>query len=139
MAVFKRAFSISTAGHCDIIDITSYVKKVVFDSNYKEGIVNVFITGSTASITTIEYENGLLNDFKNVLDKLVPYNKDYEHHKRWKDDNGHSHIRASIIGPQITIPFSNANLVLGTWQQIVVIDFDTRAREREIVVTCIGE
>lgn len=139
MAVFKKNVAISTLGHSDIIDITSYVKKVVLDSNLKEGMVNIFVLGSTASITTIEYENGLLKDLKNVLDKLIPYDKNYEHHKRWKDDNGHSHIRASIIGPEITIPFSNANLALGTWQQIVIIDFDTRSREREIIVTCVGE
>lgn len=139
MTVFKRNISINTAGKGDIIDITSYIKKIVGDSGLKDGIVNVFVLGSTASITTIEYESGLLRDFNIVLDKIMPYNKNYEHHKKWGDDNAHSHIRASIIGPEVTIPFADANLMLGTWQQVVLIDFDTRSREREIVVTCVGE
>ncbi|MFN7182037.1 MAG: secondary thiamine-phosphate synthase enzyme YjbQ [Planctomycetota bacterium] len=138
MSVYRSTFSIDTKGNCDIIDITPQIKKAVFECKIKEGLVNVFVIGSTASITTIEYESGLIKDIKNILDKLIPANKDYEHHKRWHDDNGHSHIRASIIGPDVTIPISNSNLLLGTWQQIVLIDFDTRARTREIVITCIG-
>ncbi len=139
MAVYRTKFTINTKGNCDIIDITSQVKKVVFEGNIKDGIVNVFVIGSTASITTIEYENGLLKDLRNVLDRLIPPDKNYEHHKRWHDDNGHSHIRASILGPQITIALSNSNLLLGTWQQIVLIDFDTHSRTREIIVTCVGD
>jgi secondary thiamine-phosphate synthase enzyme len=138
MAIFKKTFSINTKGNTDIVDITEYVKKIVEESNLNAGIVNIFVVGSTASITTIEFEEGLLVDFKNALEKLIPYDKNYRHHLRWNDDNAHSHIRASIIGPETTIPFENKNLLIGRWQQIVLVDFDTRPRTREIIVSCIG-
>ncbi len=139
MGVYRTAFTIDTRGNCDIIDITSQIKKIVFESKIKNGLANAFVIGSTASITTIEYESGLLKDFQDILNKLIPPGKNYEHHKRWHDDNGHSHLRASLIGPQITIPISNSNLLLGTWQQIILVDFDTRPRTREIIVTCLGD
>lgn len=139
MAIFRKSLYFKTKGNGDIIEITPDVKKVIYESDLKSGIVNVFVVGSTASIITIEYESGLIKDLINILDKLIPYDKHYEHHKRWNDDNAHSHIRASFFGSSVTAPFTNSNLLLGTWQQIVLVDFDTRPREREVIISCIGE
>ncbi len=119
----------------DMADITSEVEEFVRESNKGEGAVLVFNVGSTGAITTIEYEPGLKKDFPRILDKLAPYGENYEHHKTWHDDNGSSHVKASIIGPSLTIPFQDNRLVLGTWQQIVVMNFDTGRRERKVVLT----
>lgn len=138
MVVSKR-FSLRTNGHCDIIDITQQVTQAVNESDISNGIVTIFMTGSTAGITTIEFEGGLLNDFKNMWDRNVPTNIVYAHDRAWGDGNGHSHVRASHLGPSLTVPFANKRMALGTWQQIVLVDFDNRSRSREIVLQIMGE
>lgn len=119
----------------EMADITSEVEKFVKESNKSEGAVLVFNVGSTGAITTIEYEPGLKKDFPRIMDKIAPYGEDYEHHKTWNDDNGSSHVKASIVGPSLTVPFQNGRLLLGTWQQIVVVNFDTGRRERKVVLS----
>ncbi len=115
-------------------DITPEVRKFVRESNVDEGAVLVFNVGSTGAITTIEYEPGLKKDFPRIMDRIAPYGEDYEHHKTWGDDNGSSHVKASIVGPSIVVPFKNGELLLGTWQQIVVVNFDTRPRKRRVIM-----
>lgn len=129
--------TIQTKGHTDIIDITEKVSDFVKESGIKDGILTIFVVGSTAAITTIEYEKGLLKDIKNTLEKLVPEETDYEHNKAWGDNNGYAHIRASLMKPNLSIPIENGNLILGTWQQIVLIDFDNRPRKRKIILKII--
>ncbi|MHA2068352.1 MAG: secondary thiamine-phosphate synthase enzyme YjbQ [Candidatus Thorarchaeota archaeon] len=139
MAIYYKSITLSTNGNCDIIDVTGKVGEIVRESNLEAGICTVFCPGSTASITTIEYEGGLLKDFPEALDRLVPENITYEHHLRWGDGNGHSHVRASLMGPSLTIPFVNRSLTLGTWQQVVCCDFDNKPRNRKIEVMLISE
>ena len=139
MTVASKTIQLSTKGHCDIVDITSQVAKEVSDSDIGSGTATIFITGSTAGVTTIEYEPGLLADLKEMWDRVVPQNIPYQHDRAWGDGNGHSHVRASLLSASLTIPIVNKRLKLGTWQQIVVLDFDNRARSREIVVQVIGE
>ena len=122
-----------------MVNITDEVASVVKESNVNDGIATVFVPGSTAAVTTIEYEPGLLNDFPNMLERIAPENITYEHEQMWHDGNGHSHVRASLLGPSLTVPFTNKQLILGTWQQIVLIEFDTRSRDRSLVVQLIGE
>jgi secondary thiamine-phosphate synthase enzyme len=123
----------------DMVDITDQTLKAIQESKLKDGIVTVFVSGSTGAITTIEYEPGLRNDFPKMLNRIIPQNIEYEHDKTWHDENGHSHVRASLIGPGLTIPFKDGNLILGTWQQIVFFELDTRSRERRITIQIIGE
>ena len=130
---------LETKRHCDIVDITPQVKAAVKDSGLRDGIVTVFCPGSTGSFTTIEYEPGALHDLKEILDEIVPPGRHYRHHLRWGDDNGHSHVRAAMFGPSLTVPVVEGSLTLGTWQQIVFIDFDTRARSRRLVLQLMGE
>ncbi len=137
--VINKKIGIKTKGDCDIIDVTDQIAEEISNSNIGSGIVTIFITGSTAGITTIEHESGLVSDFKNMWDRNVPSNMTYQHDQRWGDGNGYSHVRASLLGPSLTIPFVNKRMSLGTWQQIVVVDFDNRARSREIVVQLLGE
>jgi len=127
-------FTISTKGFADIIDITSQVSEVVKKSKISDGICLISSPGSTCGITTIEYESELLKDFKEFLEKIIPSNKEYHHDKVWGEKNGFSHIRSALIKPFLTVPIENGKLVLGTWQQIVLVDFDNRPREREIIV-----
>jgi secondary thiamine-phosphate synthase enzyme len=115
------------------------VSEIVAKSKAKEGCVNVFCCGSTAIVSTIEHEPNLVEDVKDALQKIAPYHGNYRHHETWGDDNGAAHVRATIMGPGITVPFSKGKLILGTWQQIAVLDFDTRPREREVVVQIVGE
>ena len=122
-----------------MIDITRSISKAVEDSKIKDGIVTVFIAGSTAAVTTIEYEPGLKIDFPNMLSRIAPKNLEYEHDKTWHDGNGHSHIRTSLVGPSLTIPFKDGRLLLGTWQQIVILELDIRQRERKIILQIMGE
>jgi secondary thiamine-phosphate synthase enzyme len=122
-----------------MIDITPGVENVVKKSGFSAGICTIFCTGSTGSITTIEYENGLLQDFPAAMERIAPKEAEYRHDLRWRDGNGHSHVRASVVGPSLTIPFVNKQLTLGTWQQIVFVDFDNRPRERSIEMMIIGE
>ena len=137
--VITEELHLKSQGHCDIQDITSQVTKLVRDSGLQAGTVTIFCPGSTGGLTTIEYESGALADLKHVLDEIAPPDRDYRHHLRWGDDNGHSHIRAALLGPSLTVPFADARLTLGTWQQIVFLDFDTRPRSRRLVAQVMGE
>ena len=132
------SFSLNSKGNCDIIDITDRVQQIVSENNFTEGNVLVFVPGSTAGITTIEYEPGLLKDYPKFFDKIIPQNQEYQHDKTWHDGNGHSHIRASLQGASFTVPFKDKSLILGTWQQIIFVDFDNRSRRREIIVQITG-
>ena len=138
MVVTKR-LELQTKGQCDIIDITSEVERQLAEAQINSGIVTVFISGSTAGISTIEFESGLLSDFQRMWERNVPQNIPYDHNRAWGDGNGHSHIRASLLGPSLVIPFNNKKLTLGTWQQIVVVDFDNRPRSRQVVLQIMGE
>ena len=133
------AFQVKTKGHCDFIDITESVRKILVESRVEEGMALIFVPGSTAAITTIEFESGVLEDLKEVLEKIVPENADYRHHQRWGDQNGAAHIRSALIGTDLTVPINHGQLELGSWQQIALIDFDERPRERNIVVKIITE
>jgi secondary thiamine-phosphate synthase enzyme len=139
MAVVTKTFSFQSKGRDDMIDITSNVQDALTASGLTSGIVTVFVPGSTASVTTIEYEPGLLKDFPRAMEKLAPRDAHYDHDARWGDGNGHSHVRASTIGPSLVVPFQNGRLMLGTWQQIVFIDFDNRPRARNVIVQAMGE
>ena len=139
MTVETKEITLQSRGNCDIIDITSQVTKNVEKSGINSGIVTLFIVGSTAGITTIEYEPNLLSDFKNMWDRVIPQNIPYEHNKTWGDGNGHSHVRASTLGASLIIPLVNKKLILGTWQQIVFVDFDNRPRSRKITIQILGE
>ena len=139
MTVITKTMRIKTKGELQMINITEDVSKVVKESKVNDGIATIFVPGSTAAVTTIEYEPGLLKDFPNMLERVAPKNIDYEHEQMWHDGNGHSHVRASLVGPSLTIPFANKQLTLGTWQQIVLVELDIRSRERSLVVQIIGE
>ena len=137
--VFGKEITLSTKGFSDIKDITKQVMGIVSQSEIKNGLVNVFVVGSTASISTIEYEPALVADVKDQLEEFVASNKHTQHSQTWGDDNGFSHIRATFMGPGITVPLSKGELVLGTWQQIVVIDHDNRSRSRRVFIQVMGE
>ena len=139
MTVITQKTQIKTKGENHMIDITRQTSKALEESKLKDGIVTVFVSGSTAAITTIEYESGLTQDFPRMLSRIAPNDIEYEHDNAWHDGNGHSHVRASLIGPSLTIPFKDGNLMLGTWQQIVLLETDTRHRERNIILQIIGE
>lgn len=139
MAVYRSSISLSTAGETDIIDITGRVEKLVADSGVSRGMVNVFITGSTAGLTTIEYESGLVHDLKEAMERIAPREGNYAHDSRWGDGNGYAHIRASLMGPSLSVPLDGGRMMLGTWQQIVLVDFDNRRRDRTLAVTVLGE
>jgi len=137
--VVTDKISLESKGDCDIIDITPEVQWRLSETDIKGGTVTLFISGSTAGITTIEFEPGLISDFKKMWERNIPRDIPYEHDRAWGDGNGHSHVRASLLGASLVIPFSDRRLTLGTWQQIVVVDFDNRARSRQIVVQIMGE
>ncbi len=137
--VVTRELRLNTRGHTDIVDITGDVAHLVRESGLRAGIVTVFCPGSTGGLTTIEYESGVIADLQQVLDEVVPPDRPYRHHLRWGDDNGHAHIRAALVGPSLTVPFVDGRLTLGTWQQIVFCDFDTRPRSRRLLVQIVGE
>jgi secondary thiamine-phosphate synthase enzyme len=139
MTVITKTMQIKTKGELQMINITEDVSKIVKESRISNGITTIFVPGSTASITTIEYEPGLLKDFPEMLERIAPKNMNYEHENMWHDGNGHSHVRASLLGPSLTVPFTNKQLILGTWQQIVLVELDTRSRDRSLVVQIIGE
>lgn len=139
MGVYSGDISIQTNGEVDIIDITSDVQGVVNKSKIQDGIVCVFVPGSTGTITTIEYEPGLMKDLPRALEKIAPKGIRYDHHDTWHDDNGHSHVRASLMGPSITVPIKNGKVIHGTWQQIVFVELDTSNRTRDIIVQIVGE
>jgi len=131
--------TIDTSGQGDVHDLTAIVARVLSASSIKSGLLTVAVVGSTAGITTIEFEPGAVADLNRVYEQLAPRDGEYEHHLRWGDDNGSSHVRAAMLGPSISIPFDRGRLCVGTWQQIVLVEFDTRPRSREIVVQLIGE
>ena len=137
--VATQNFQISTKGQGDVRDVTRQVADAVSRSGMRSGIVTVFVVGSTAGMTTIEFEAGAIDDLNAVFEQLAPREAEYRHHLRWGDDNGSSHVRAAIAGPSLTVPFVDGAMVLGTWQQIVLLEFDTRARSREVVVQIIGQ
>jgi secondary thiamine-phosphate synthase enzyme len=139
MSVYFEEIQIQTQGEVDIVDITDDVQKVVTKSKIQQGIVCVFVPGSTGTVTTIEYEPGLQQDFPAALEKIAPKNQYYQHHETWHDDNGHSHVRASLMGPSTTLPIQKGKLLHGTWQQLVFVEFDTRSRQRKIMIQIVGE
>jgi len=122
-----------------IKNITDDVSKAIKESKIKEGIVNIFVSGSTASVSTMEFEPNLVKDIEKAMERIAPSDIEYEHHKTWGDENGKSHVRATIVGPSLTVPFKDGKLLLGTWQQIVLLDFDVPKRERKVIVQIIGE
>ena len=139
MAIETAAIHVRTSAGTDIIDITPEIKRIVSGAAAENGQVHLFIPGSTAALTTIEYEGGVVADLQRVFDQIAPPDRDYQHHLRWGDDNGHSHVRAALSGPSLTVPCTGGQLTLGTWQQVVFIDFDTRARSRRLTVQVMGE
>ena len=139
MKVHTKKLTEKTQGFCDIIDITAKVQELFQKEKIQRGLVTLFVSGSTAALTTMEFEPGLVKDLKEILEKLVPSDKKYHHDDRWGDDNGFSHLRASLFGPALQVPVEGGRLLLGTWQQIVLVDFDNRPRTREVVVQILGE
>jgi secondary thiamine-phosphate synthase enzyme len=139
MNVATRTIDVSTRGDCDIIDITADIARELDNADIDNGTVTIFITGSTAGVTTIEYEPGLIKDLKNAFDRLIPQNISYDHDMRWHDGNGHAHVRASILGASLVVPFNNKRMELGTWQQIIIVDFDNRPRKRDIMLEIMGD
>jgi len=139
MKVLSKKIHISSGGEGDIIDITQQISNAIKESKIANGLVTVFVSGSTAAITTIEYEPGLKSDFPEMLSRVVPRDIEYKHDDTWHDGNGHSHVRASLIGPSLVVPISNSNLTLGTWQQIVLLEMDTKSRNRNVILQIMGE
>ena len=139
MSIITKTIAISSNGENHMIDITLETSEAVKTSRLKDGIVTIFVAGSTAAVTTIEYEPGLKKDFPKMLARIAPKEIEYEHDNTWHDGNGHSHVRASLVGPSLTVPFKNGSLMLGTWQQIVVLEMDIRPRGRNIILQMIGE
>jgi len=137
--VITKQISLQTKGQCDIIDITPQVARQVAETNVNSGMVTVFVSGSTAGVSTIEFESGVLSDFKGMWERSVPQNIPYDHDRRWGDGNGYSHVRASLLGASLVVPFNDKRLMLGTWQQIVLVDFDNRPRSRQIILQVMGE
>ena len=133
------SIQLSTRGNADVHDITAQIAQVVIASELKAGTVTIFCPSSTSALTTIEYESGCVSDLRRLFEEIVPGNREYAHNARWGDGNGHSHIRAALLGPSLTIPFVNGHLTLGTWQQVIYVDFDVRPRNRELVLQMIGE
>ena len=139
MAVFQQTFSIATHGRCDVQDITPQVERIVRESGIATGIVNVSGTGSTLGVTTLEFESGCVADLRRALDQIAPANDNYAHNAHWGDHNGYSHLRSALVGTAKSFPIGASGLSLGTWQQVVLCDFDDRPRQREVVVTVVGE
>jgi secondary thiamine-phosphate synthase enzyme len=137
--VITKKISLQSEGNCDIIDITPQVEQQLIEAGINSGTVTLFVTGSTAGITTIEFESGLLSDFQGMWERNIPQNIPYNHNRRWGDGNGHSHVRASLLGASLVVPFNDKRLTLGTWQQIVLVDFDNRPRSRQIILQIMGE
>ena len=130
---------IQTTNGTDILDITPYAEEKVLQSGIKDGSMTVFISGATAAVTTIEYESGVVNDLRRAIDRIAPRNAVYEHDQKWGDGNGYAHVRASLLGPSLVVPIQDGKPFLGTWQQIVVVDFDNRPRRRKVVIQTMGE
>jgi len=136
--VVSEILRFSTQGHTDVLDITAHVEEVVARSGVREGVAHLFVPGSTAGLTTMEYEPGTVADLQRLMDEIAPPDRDYAHNLRWGDGNGHSHLRASLLGPSLSVPIIAGRLALGTWQQIVLVDFDIRPRQRRVIVHVCG-
>ncbi len=139
MTVKTGSISLSTKSDTDVHDITDAIADVLSKSGLKAGTVTVFCPSSTSALTTIEYESGAVSDLKRLFEEIIPQNREYAHNARWHDGNGHSHVRASLLGPSLTVPFVEGKLTLGTWQQVIYVDFDNKPRRRELVLQMIGE
>ena len=137
--VITKNISLQTKGECDVIDITSLVQRQLSETEIKDGTVTIFITGSTAGVTTIENEPGLVSDFQSIWERVVPKNIKYRHDRAWGEGNGYSHVRASLLGASLVVPCHDKKLSLGTWQQLVVVDFDHRPRSRQVLLQIMGE
>lgn len=139
MPVKTLSLSLSTQGNADIRDITDQVANLISKSGLTSGTATIFCPSSTSALTTIEFEDGALSDLRRLFQEIIPVDREYAHNERWHDGNGHSHVRAALLGPSLTIPFVDGELTLGTWQQIIYLDFDNRPRQRKLVVQLIGE
>ncbi|MGB3703516.1 MAG: secondary thiamine-phosphate synthase enzyme YjbQ [Anaerolineales bacterium] len=139
MTIKTHTINLNTQGNADIQDITNHISQVVVDSGLESGIVTVFTPSATSGLTTIEFESGCISDLRRLFDEIIDPQRHYAHNARWGDGNGHSHVRAALLGPSLCIPFVNRRLTLGTWQQVIFVDFDNRQRHRELVAQIIGE
>ncbi|MBD3367962.1 MAG: YjbQ family protein [Candidatus Eisenbacteria bacterium] len=139
MTVHTGRIAAETRGNGDTINVTAELAGIVEESGLRSGLATLFIGGSTAGITTIEFEPGAVSDLASVFEEIAPQGRDWRHHERWGDYNGHSHVRSALLGPSLTVPFVDGRLTLGTWQQVVLVDFDDKARAREVVVQLVGE
>ena len=137
--VITKQISLSTKGECDIIDITPQIERQLAEAGISNGVVTIFVSGSTAGVTTIEFEPGLVSDLKSMWQRIIPKGIPYDHDRRWGDGNGYSHVRASLLGSSLVVPFSDRRLTLGTWQQIVLVDFDNRPRSRQVFLQILGD
>jgi secondary thiamine-phosphate synthase enzyme len=137
--IVTKQISLKTRGNCDIVDITPQVEQGLAETEVNSGTITLFIAGSTAGITTIEYESGLIADLQRMWERNVPQNIPYDHDRRWGDGNGHAHVRASLLGASLVVPFTARRLSLGTWQQIIMVDFDNRPRSRQVIMQIMGE
>ncbi len=139
MAVLHRRLEFETEGNAHIVEITGEIRELLVGAGLRSGIINIFVPGATGAVTTLEHEPGVCRDFRELFDFLAPADRDYHHNRRGVDSNGHSHVRAGLLGPSLTVPFEEGEPVLGTWQQVVFIDFDEVPRSRTLVVTFVGE
>ncbi|HID53717.1 MAG TPA: YjbQ family protein [Anaerolineae bacterium] len=139
MTIVTQTISLQTKGNGDVLDITTAVAQAVAAANLTDGTATVFCPSATSAVTTLEYESGCVSDLRRLFDEIVDPNRPYAHNARWGDGNGHSHVRAALLGPSLTVPFVDGRLTLGTWQQIIYVDFDNRARRRELIVQVMGE
>jgi secondary thiamine-phosphate synthase enzyme len=139
MSIQTRTISLNTQGNADIQDITNQVTQIVGESGFSNGTITLFTPSSTSALTTIEYESGCISDLRRLFDEIADPQRHYAHNARWGDGNGHSHVRAALLGPSLSIPIVNSRLTLGTWQQVIFVDFDNKQRQRELVVQLIGE
>lgn len=137
--IHTASIALHTRGNGQVLDITAQVARAVQDSSLQAGIVTVFCPSATSGLTTIEFEDGAVHDLQRLFDEIIPPGREYQHNQRWGDGNGHSHVRAALLGPSLTVPFVDRRLTLGTWQQIVYIDFDTRSRQRSLIAQIMGE
>ena len=139
MAVITKYLELSTRGNAESVDITQRLSEALEKTGLHDGVVTVFVSGATGAITTVEHEPGLIQDMKDLWESIIPSSKAYHHDRTWGDGNGHSHLRATLLGPSLSVPFSGGSLTLGTWQQVIFIDFDTRSRSRRLVLQFMGE
>ena len=137
--VVTKEIQLKTSGNCDMHDVSQEMAVALHESGLSNGIMTVFTPSSTSGLTTIEYEPGVVADLERLFDEIISPQREYKHHERWHDDNGHSHVRSALLGPSITVPFVEGRLKLGTWQQVIFVDFDTRSRSRRLVVQIMGE